>query len=75
MTPMHIAGLINGTLDWKDPREYLEACLNYSLTSSADGLVQPRKGFLALQIADYAVDHGEEAAIKVIMQAKHGEAN
>jgi hypothetical protein len=75
MTPERIVGLINGTLDWTDPREYLEACLAYSLTSKADGLINPREGFLALRTADYAVDNGEEAAVRAIMQAKYGKAN
>lgn len=71
MTPFRACMIIDGSYQWEDPREYLEACLYVSIHQSAvQGLLGPAYLTIAKHIADFAVDNGEEAAVTVIRQVR-----
>lgn len=68
MTPIRAQGLIAGRLTWDDPREFLEAALYISLHPHYKDAIGPLAFTMADHLANYAVDNGEEAAVKLIRE-------
>lgn len=75
MTPMRAIGTLDGTIRWEDPREYLEAALYVSIhrTQCRSGMAAALY-VTALRVADYAVDHGEDAAVALIASTQRDAA-
>lgn len=71
MTPFRACRIIDGSYQWEEPLEYLEACL-YAAThqASVQGLLGPAYLTIAKHIADYAVDFGETAACQLIRETR-----
>lgn len=63
-------GILDGRIKWTDPREYLEAALYVSINERTCREYMAASLYkIALMLADYAVDHGEEAAVALITEA------
>ncbi len=71
MGPLRAVGILDGHITWDDPEEYLEAALYVSLHPSlCRELMAAALYKVALMVADYAVDHGQEAAIQLLKDTK-----
>lgn len=70
MTPFKAAGILRGVIEWTDPREYLEAALYISTHRHHANMVPLHIYATATKLADYAVDNGEEAAVKLIRELR-----
>jgi hypothetical protein len=71
MTPMRAIGILDGTITWEDAREYLEAALYVSIhETQCRASMAAALYATALRVADYAVDHGEDAAVALIASTR-----
>ncbi len=71
MTATRAVGILDGRITWSEPVEYLEAALYASLhLDQCRPLMAAALYAVALKVADYAVDYGEEAACHLISEAQ-----
>ena len=70
MTPVRAVGIINGTIEWPDAREYLEACVYIITHSSCRDVVTYSVLMIAIHLCQYLDKHGEEKTVQLINRTR-----